>query len=137
MAEEQQIPVEQQVPNDQQLQIEQQAPEEQQVASKQKFKFGHHKAHGISSNDVVQIFGLNNKGIDMPNTDKSTKFGDDDHLIKKYFADVNVVKKKHLAEAYEKALLDKTPEGIQDIASLTCEHLVQSLLFTNFGTYIT
>ncbi|CAN6556696.1 unnamed protein product [Malus baccata var. baccata] len=103
----------------------------------QKFKFGRHKAHGISSNDVAQIFGLNNEGIDLPNTDKSTKFGDDDRLIKKYFADVKVVKKKHLAEAYEKALEDETPEGTQDLASLICAHLVQSLLFTNSGTYIT
>ncbi|CAN6688001.1 unnamed protein product [Malus baccata var. baccata] len=36
------------------------------------------------NNDVVQIFGLNNEGINMRNIDKSTKFGDDDRLIKKY-----------------------------------------------------
>ncbi|KAB2629064.1 signal recognition particle subunit SRP68-like [Pyrus ussuriensis x Pyrus communis] len=84
----------------------------------QKFKFGRHKAHGISSNYVVQNFGLNNEGIDMSNTDESTKFGDDDPLIKKYFADVKV-----------KTLLDETPEGTQDIASLICAHLVESLLW--------
>ncbi|KAB2608049.1 signal recognition particle subunit SRP68-like [Pyrus ussuriensis x Pyrus communis] len=103
----------------------------------QKFKFGRHESHGISSDDIVQIFELNNEGIDLPNTNKSTKFGDDDHLIKKYFTYVKVVKKKHLVEAYEKALEDETPEGVQDIASLICAHLVQSLLFTNSGTYIT
>ncbi|KAB2599219.1 signal recognition particle subunit SRP68-like [Pyrus ussuriensis x Pyrus communis] len=103
----------------------------------QKFKFRRHKAHGISSNVVVQIFGLNNEGIDLSNTDKSTKFNDDDRLIKKYFADVKVVKKKHLAEAYDKAILDETPEGTQNIASLICAHLVQSLLYTNSETYIT
>ncbi|KAB2625943.1 signal recognition particle subunit SRP68-like [Pyrus ussuriensis x Pyrus communis] len=80
------------------------------------------------NNNVVQIFGLNNEGIDLPNTDKSTKFGDDDRLIKKYFTDVKVVKKKHLAKAYEKALEDETPENAQDIVSFICAHLVQSLL---------
>ncbi|RXH87138.1 hypothetical protein DVH24_028638 [Malus domestica] len=39
----------------------------------QKFKFGRHKGHGISSNDVAQIFGLNNEGINLPNTNKSRR----------------------------------------------------------------
>ncbi|RXH88128.1 hypothetical protein DVH24_042199 [Malus domestica] len=62
----------------------------------QKFKFGHHEAKGISSDDVVQIFGLNNEGIGLTNTNKSTKFGKDDHFITKYFTNTKIVKKKHL-----------------------------------------
>ncbi|KAM1751098.1 hypothetical protein FF1_009209 [Malus domestica] len=71
------------------------------------------------NDDVFQIFELNNKGIDLPNTDKFTKFGNDDHLIKKYFTDVKIVKKKHLAEAYKKSVKDKTPEGAKDTATHT------------------
>ncbi|KAB2632044.1 signal recognition particle subunit SRP68-like [Pyrus ussuriensis x Pyrus communis] len=63
----------------------------------QKFEFGCHKSQGISR-------------IDLSNINKSTKFGDDDRLIKKYFTDVKIVKKKHIAKAYEKALEKETPE---------------------------
>ncbi|RXH80930.1 hypothetical protein DVH24_004844 [Malus domestica] len=75
--------------------------------------------HKNQNDDVVQIFELNNKGIDLPNTDKFTKFGNDDHLIKKYFTDVKIVKKKHLVEAYKKLVKDKTPEGAKDTATHT------------------
>ncbi|RXH97647.1 hypothetical protein DVH24_009972 [Malus domestica] len=81
--------------------------------------------------------GLNNQGVDLPNTDKSTKFGDDDHLVTKYFKDAKIVKKKHITEAYEKLLQDRTPEGPKDTAALICAHLIQSFLFANSRTYIT
>ncbi|RXH70809.1 hypothetical protein DVH24_015431 [Malus domestica] len=63
-----------------------------------KFKFRRHKSQGISTDNVVQIFGLNNEGIDLPNTDKSTKFGDDVCLIKKYFTYVKICLHTNLAE---------------------------------------
>ncbi|RXH96825.1 hypothetical protein DVH24_009667 [Malus domestica] len=93
----------------------------------QKFKFGCHKSQGISSDDVVQIFGLKNEGIDLPNTDKLTKFGDNDNLIKILFIDVKIVKKKFLAEAYKIALEDETPEAHKILL-----HLYAHTLFNHY-----
>ncbi|CAN6545087.1 unnamed protein product [Malus baccata var. baccata] len=106
-------------------------------SKEQKFKFGDNEAKGITNDDVVQIFGLNNRGVELPNTDKSTKHGKEDPFVDKYFKHAKVVKRKQLIEAYEKSLLDQSPQGAKDTTSIICAHLIQSLLFANSGTYIT
>ncbi|KAM1137492.1 hypothetical protein FF1_035448 [Malus domestica] len=106
-------------------------------SKEQKIKFGDNEAKGITNDDVVQIFGLNNRGVELPNTDKSTKHGKEDPFVDKYFKHAKVVKRKQLIEAYEKSLLDQSPQGAKDTTSIICAHLIQSLLFANSGTYIT
>ncbi|CAN6685317.1 unnamed protein product [Malus baccata var. baccata] len=59
-----------------------------------------------SNDNIVQIFGLDNQGVDLPNTNKSIKFGNNNHLITKYFKDAKIFKKKHITEAYENSLQD-------------------------------
>ncbi|TQE07451.1 hypothetical protein C1H46_006928 [Malus baccata] len=102
----------------------------------QKFRFGDRDARGITPDDVALIFGLNNDGVELPNTDKSSKSGMEDRFIEKYFHNVERVKKNHILQAYQKSL-DRTPEGARDTTSIICAHLIQPLLFTNSGTYIT
>ncbi|KAM1316209.1 hypothetical protein ACFX14_019694 [Malus domestica] len=53
----------------------------------QKFRFGDRDARGITPDDVALIFGLNNDGVELPNTDKSSKFGarDTASIICAYF----------------------------------------------------
>ncbi|CAN6583467.1 unnamed protein product [Malus baccata var. baccata] len=104
-------------------------------SKQQRFKFGDHEPKAITSEDVVQIFGLNNQGVELPNTDKSTK-NMKDSFVKTYFAKQKIVKKKDIIEAYQKSVQDKTPEGAKATASIICVHLLQSLLFTTSGTYI-
>ncbi|CAN6542256.1 unnamed protein product [Malus baccata var. baccata] len=94
-------------------------------SKQQRFKFGDHEPKAITSEDVVEIFGLNNQGVELPNTDKSTKNMKDSFL-----------KKKDIVEAYQKSVQDKTPEGAKATASIICVHLLQSLLFATSGTYI-
>ncbi|CAN6711771.1 unnamed protein product [Malus baccata var. baccata] len=103
----------------------------------QKFRFGDRDARGITSDDVALIFGLNNDGVELPNTDKSSKSGKEDRFIEKYFHNVERVKKNHILQAYQKSLVDRTLEGARDTASIICAHLIQPLLFANSGTYIT
>ncbi|RXH80781.1 hypothetical protein DVH24_004695 [Malus domestica] len=66
-------------------------------SKQQKFKFEDHEPRGITSEDVAQIFGLNNQGVELPNTDKSTK-NIKDNFVNTYFADqkitINKSKKK-------------------------------------------
>ncbi|KAM2449589.1 hypothetical protein PS1_019677 [Malus domestica] len=104
-------------------------------SKQQRFKFGDHEPKAITSEDVVQIFGLNNQGVELPNTDKSTK-NMKDSIVKTYFAKQKIVKKKDIVEAYQKSVQDKTPEGAKATASIICVHLLQSLLFATSGTYI-
>ncbi|KAM2674017.1 hypothetical protein EV2_015251 [Malus domestica] len=104
-------------------------------SKQQRFKFGDHEPKAITSEDVVQIFGLNNQGVELPNTDKSTK-NMKDSFVKTYFAKQKIVKKKDIVEAYQKSVQDKTPEGAKATASIICVHLLQSLLFATSGTYI-
>ncbi|CAN6712269.1 unnamed protein product [Malus baccata var. baccata] len=104
-------------------------------SKQQRFKFGDHEPKAITSEDVVQIFGLNNQGVELPNTDKSTK-NMKDSFVKTYFAKQKIVKKKDIIEAYQKSVQDKTPEGAKATASIICVHLLQSLLFATSGTYI-
>ncbi|KAB2623907.1 DNA ligase 1-like [Pyrus ussuriensis x Pyrus communis] len=92
----------------------------------------YHEPRGITSEDVAQIFGLNNQGVELPITDKSTK-NMKDNFVKTYFANQKIVK----IEAYQKSIQDETPEGAKAIASIICVHVLQSLLFATFGTYIT
>ncbi|KAM0993500.1 hypothetical protein ACFX2A_009279 [Malus domestica] len=54
-------------------------------SKQQQFKFGDHEPKAITSEDVVEIFGLNNQGVELPNTDKSTK-NMKDNFVKAYFA---------------------------------------------------
>ncbi|KAM1818360.1 hypothetical protein ACFX11_000163 [Malus domestica] len=103
----------------------------------QKFRFGDRDARGITPDDVALIFGLNNDGVELPNTDKSSKSSKEDRFIEKYFHNVERVKKNHILQAYQKSLVDRTPKGARDTASIICAHLIQSLLFANSGTYIT
>ncbi|KAM2668566.1 hypothetical protein EV2_020148 [Malus domestica] len=104
-------------------------------SKQQQFKFGDHEPKAITSEDVVEIFGLNNQGVELPNTDKSTK-NMKDSFVKAYFAKQKIVKKKDIVEAYQKSVQDKTPEGAKATASMICVHLLQSLLFATSGTYI-
>ena len=104
-------------------------------SKQQKFKFGDHEPRGISSEDVAQIFGLNNQGVELPNTDKSTK-NMKDSFVKTYFANQKIVKKKDIFEAYQKSIQDEPPAGAKATASIICAHLLQSLLFATSGTYI-
>nr|XP_028945191.1 uncharacterized protein LOC108174641 [Malus domestica] len=104
-------------------------------SKQQQFKFGDHEPKAITSEDVVEIFGLNNQGVELPNTDKSTK-NMKDSFVKAYFAKQKIVKKKDIVEAYQKSVQDKTPEGAKATASIICVHLLQSLLFATSGTYI-
>ncbi|CAN6586092.1 unnamed protein product [Malus baccata var. baccata] len=104
-------------------------------SKQQRFKFGDHEPNAITSEDVVEIFGLNNQGVELPNTDKSTK-NMKDNFVKSYFAKQKIVKKKDIVEAYQKSVQDKTPEGAKATASIICVHLLQSLLFATSGTYI-
>ncbi|KAM1307293.1 hypothetical protein ACFX2H_009563 [Malus domestica] len=104
-------------------------------SKQQRFKFGDHEPKAITSEDVVQIFGLNNQGVELPNTDKSTK-NMKDSFVKTYFAKQKIVKKKDIVEAYQKSVQDKTPEGAKATASIICVHLLQSLLFATSGTYL-
>ncbi|CAN6556000.1 unnamed protein product [Malus baccata var. baccata] len=104
-------------------------------SKQQRFKFGDHEPKAITSEDVVEIFGLNNQGVELPNTDKSTK-NMKDSFVKSYFAKQKIVKKKNIVEAYQKSVQDKTPEGAKATASIICVHLLQSLLFATSGTYI-
>ncbi|RXH70898.1 hypothetical protein DVH24_015520 [Malus domestica] len=104
-------------------------------SKQQKFKFGDHEPKAITSEDVVEIFGLNNQGVELPNTDKSTK-NMKDSFVKAYFAKQKIGKKNDIVEAYQKLVQDKTPEGAKATASIICVHLLQSLLFATFGTYI-
>ncbi|CAN6579918.1 unnamed protein product [Malus baccata var. baccata] len=103
----------------------------------QKFKFGCHKSQGISSDDVVQIFGLKNEGIDLPNTDKSTKFGDDDNLIKKYFTYVKIycicihTNLVETIEGRENMILAITSRG--GIGTITIPKPMYQLLYQTFG----
>ena len=60
-------------------------------SNQQKFKFGDHDPKAITSEDVVEIFGLNNQG----DTDKSTK-NMKDKFVKTYFAKQKIVKKRTL-----------------------------------------
>ena len=103
----------------------------------QKFKFRDRDARGITPDDVAIIFGLNNDGVELPNTDKSSKSGKEDKFIEKYFHNVERVKQKHILQAYKKSLIYWALEGVRDTASIVCAHLIQSLLFANFGSYIT
>ncbi|CAN6547406.1 unnamed protein product [Malus baccata var. baccata] len=104
-------------------------------SKQQRFKFGDHEPKAITSEDVIEIFGLNNQGVELPNTDKSTK-NMKDSFVKSYFAKQKIVKKKDIVEAYQKSVQDKTPEGAKATASIICVHLLQSLLFATSGTYI-
>ncbi|KAM1097205.1 hypothetical protein ACFX19_014888 [Malus domestica] len=104
-------------------------------SKQQQFKFEDHEPKAITSEDVVEIFGLNNQEVELPNTDKSTK-NMKDNFVKAYFAKQKIVKKKDIVEAYQKSVQDKTPEGAKAIASIICVHLLQSLLFTTSETYI-
>ncbi|CAN6582753.1 unnamed protein product [Malus baccata var. baccata] len=104
-------------------------------SKQQRFKFGDHEPKAITSEDIVQIFGLNNQGVELPNTDKSTK-NMKDSFVKTYFAKQKIVKKKDIVEAYQKSVQDKTPKGAKATASIICVHLLQSLLFATSGTYI-
>ncbi|KAM1341434.1 hypothetical protein ACFX2F_005884 [Malus domestica] len=104
-------------------------------SKQQQFKFGDHEPKAITSEDVVEIFGLNNQRVELPNTDKSTK-NMNDSFVKAYFAKQKIVKKKDIVEAYQKSVQDKTPEGAKATASIICVHLLQSLLFATSGTYI-
>ncbi|KAM1205026.1 hypothetical protein ACFX2G_005979 [Malus domestica] len=104
-------------------------------SKQQQFKFGDHKPKTITSEDVVEIFGLNNQRVELPNTDKSTK-NMNDSFVKAYFAKQKILKKKDIVEAYQKSVQDKTPEGAKATASIICVHLLQSLLFATSGTYI-
>ncbi|KAM1366980.1 hypothetical protein ACFX13_000532 [Malus domestica] len=51
----------------------------------QKFRFGDCDARKITLDDVALIFGLNNDGVELPNTDKSSKSSKEDRFIEKYF----------------------------------------------------
>ncbi|KAM1702378.1 hypothetical protein COP2_028194 [Malus domestica] len=64
-------------------------------SKQQQFKFGDHEPKAITSEDVVEIFGLNNQGVELPNTDKSTK-NMKDSFVKAYFAKQKIVKKRTL-----------------------------------------
>ncbi|KAM2076732.1 hypothetical protein ACFX1T_039434 [Malus domestica] len=97
-------------------------------SKQQQFKFGDHEPKAITSEDVVEIFGLNNQGVELPNTDKSTK-NMKDSFVKAYFAKQKIVKKKDIVEAYQKSVQDKTPEGAKATASIICVHLLQSLKY--------
>ncbi|KAM1161347.1 hypothetical protein ACFX2B_000457 [Malus domestica] len=54
----------------------------------QKFRFGDCDARKITLDDVALIFGLNNDGVELPNTDKSSKSSKEDRFIEKYFHNV-------------------------------------------------
>ncbi|RXH75992.1 hypothetical protein DVH24_042779 [Malus domestica] len=84
-------------------------------SKQQKFKFGDHEPKAITSEDVVEIFGLNNQGVELPNTDKSTK-NMKDSFVKAYFAKQKI----DIVEAYQKSVQDKTPEGAKATASIIC-----------------
>ncbi|KAM1052826.1 hypothetical protein ACFX2J_000401 [Malus domestica] len=62
-------------------------------SKQQKFKLGDHEPKGITSEDVAQIFGLNNQGVELPNTEKYTK-NMKDNFVKTYFANQKIVKKR-------------------------------------------
>ncbi|CAN6558448.1 unnamed protein product [Malus baccata var. baccata] len=79
-------------------------------SKQQQFKFGDHEPKTITSEDVVEIFGLNNQGVELPNTDKSTK-NMKDSFVKAYFAKQKIVKKKDIVEAYQKSVQDKLLKG--------------------------
>ncbi|CAN6567532.1 unnamed protein product [Malus baccata var. baccata] len=104
-------------------------------SKQQQFKFGDHEPKAITSEDVVEIFGLNNQGVELPNTDKSTK-NMKDGFVKAYFAKQKIVKKRTLLKHTKNQSKTKTPEGAKATASIICVHLLQSLLFATSGTYI-
>ncbi|CAN6711774.1 unnamed protein product [Malus baccata var. baccata] len=104
-------------------------------SKQQQFKFGDHEPKAITSEDVVEIFGLNNQGVELPNTDKSTK-NMKDSFVKAYFAKQKIVKKRTLLKHTKNQSKTKTPEGAKATASIICVHLLQSLLFATSGTYI-
>ena len=66
-----------------------------------KFRFGDRDARGITPDDVAVIFGMNNDGVELPNTDKSSKSGKEDRFMEKYFHNVERVKQKHILQAYK------------------------------------
>ncbi|CAN6708562.1 unnamed protein product [Malus baccata var. baccata] len=59
-------------------------------SKQQQFKFGDHEPKAITSEDVVEIFGLNNQGVELLNTDKSTK-NMKDSFVKAYFAKQKII----------------------------------------------
>ncbi|RXH75175.1 hypothetical protein DVH24_029896 [Malus domestica] len=63
-------------------------------SKQQKFKFGDYEPKAITSEDVVEIFGLNNQGVELPNTDKFTK-NMKDNFVETYFVNKKIVKKGH------------------------------------------
>ncbi|CAN6543455.1 unnamed protein product [Malus baccata var. baccata] len=74
-------------------------------SKQQKFKFGDHEPKAITSEDVVEIFGLNNQWVELPNIDKSTK---------------NMKDNFDILEAYQKSIQYETPEGVKATASIIC-----------------
>ena len=92
---------------------------------------------GITPDDVALIFELNNDGVELPNTDKSSKSGKEDRFIEKYFHNVERVKQKHILQAYKKITRLPNSSRCKRYGSIICAHLIQSLLFANSGSYIT
>ena len=79
-------------------------------SNQQKFKFGDHDPKAITSEDVVEIFGLNNQEVELPNTDKSTK-NMKDKFVKTYFAKQKIVKKRTLLKHIKNQSKTKLPKG--------------------------
>ncbi|KAM1094348.1 hypothetical protein ACFX2B_009239 [Malus domestica] len=96
-------------------------------SKQQKFKFEDHEPRGITSEDVAQIFGLNNQGVELPNTDKSTK-NIKDNFVNTYFTDqkiywiclhTNLVEiisgRENMVPAIERWDITKIHKAIRDI----------------------
>ncbi|KAL6289330.1 hypothetical protein ACE6H2_006840 [Prunus campanulata] len=93
-----------------------------------KFKFNDGHSEMISQ-DVVEIFGLPNRGKKLPSTTTSKR--PDSHFVKKYFTGYKKITKTSIDKCLNLALEDETKEGPMDVTRLIILQLFMTNLFCN------
>nr|XP_028957895.1 uncharacterized protein LOC103444932 isoform X2 [Malus domestica]XP_028957896.1 uncharacterized protein LOC103444932 isoform X2 [Malus domestica] len=104
--------------------------------TKKKFKFQNGYSH-ITTEDVVRIYGIPNKGTEAPKTTNSRKGKPGvSRLTDKFFSATARPDKRDLSNAIELAFEDDSERGQDDAACLIVLYLLITLLLANSGNYL-